>query len=510
MPSKKMRNKLPALFLLGALSLPGAEKEDRPKAREILEGAVLTAPGTKPEVASVAMMRIGTDYAEFNNIKAIAFLKTSFDLSLGIPPGEGLNQQRVQSMIAGAMAPLSLKDSLEMLRRIHGTTDTYDPRLPAILKAVNFLLGKKQLDEAIELINSLGATGQYPFDAAKAVFEKLPKGDFRRNMVFGNAMTAYTARPALEFGEFLAEHWNEIPARTAEAALRSVVDTVMAMKDDGLTESLGGEKGALVLGNRQEVELFDLMHLLLKMDPKKAEEILAQKPNLRAAVAQFPAGRASVGKYTNRIRGYRNTASEAVASAAAAQAVEQIEKVIDIVGDKVTDAEVEKILSLAKGIPAVEARAELLASLAQATEADQPEIAKMVLKKSLELLADSKDPAAGLDALKEIARLAHGLHDDEAAWSAIWRMCDAALAIYKLDSGSETPNEGLMDHWPSTNALRRAVLAAADLFGAAADQIPLRVPDPGLALLVRLELAHKLLGRPHEEWITSERTPKKN
>ena len=50
------------------------------------------------------MMRIGTDYAEFSHTKATNFLKTSFDLSLGIPPSEGLNQERVQAMIAGAMA----------------------------------------------------------------------------------------------------------------------------------------------------------------------------------------------------------------------------------------------------------------------------------------------------------------------------------------------------------------------------------------------------------------------
>jgi hypothetical protein len=30
-----------------------------------------------------------------------------------------------------------------MLRRIHGSTDTYDPRLPAIRDAVSFLVGKK-------------------------------------------------------------------------------------------------------------------------------------------------------------------------------------------------------------------------------------------------------------------------------------------------------------------------------------------------------------------------------
>lgn len=39
--------------------------------------------------------------------------------------------------------PLSLKDALEMLRRIHGSTEAYDRRLPAIRDAVSFLVGKK-------------------------------------------------------------------------------------------------------------------------------------------------------------------------------------------------------------------------------------------------------------------------------------------------------------------------------------------------------------------------------
>lgn len=441
-----MLNRRTAILLCFSPLLAEGEKTDITKGRELLDAAVLAAPGAKPEVAAVAMRRIGENYFTFSDTKAKQYLKTAFDLSLGIPP---------------------------------------------------------------ELVHSLGATGEYPFAAARDIFEHLPKGEFRRAMVFGNAMTAYPARPALEFGAFLAGDWDQIPARTAEAALRQVVDTVMAMKDDGLTESLGGAKGAVVLGSRQEVELFDLMHILLKLDPKKADEIRAQKPGLRVALARYPEGRQQMGERVSRNRGYQSSAGEAVETTAYLQAVERIEKVLDAIGDKVTDAEVEQVLELTKGIPGQEKRAELLASLAQATADDQPEIARMLLKKTLALLDDGKDANARLNALREVAKLAHSVNDDEAAWDAIQRMSDTALAEYKLDTDADNPNTGLVDDWPATNAWRWTVITAAELFGIAAESVVLKIPDANIALLARIELAQKLLGRSHVASMTSLRTPKK-
>lgn len=505
----RMLSRRTAILLCFSPLLAEGEKLDIPKGRELLDAAVLAAPGAKPEVAAVAMRRIGENYFTFSDTKAKQYLKTAFDLSMGIPPADNLGRERIQASIAGSLAPYSLKDAVAMLKSVEIGSGAYDPRTPAILKIVGLLTGKKQFDEAIELVNSLGATGQYPFAAARDIFEHLPKGDFRRAMVFGNAMTAYPARPALEFGEFLAGDWDQIPSRTAEAALRQVVDTVMAMKDDGLTESLGGAKGAVVLGSRQEVELFDLMHILLRLDPKKAEEILVRKPGLRAALAQYPEGRQQMGELVSRNRGYQSSAGEAVETTAYLQAVERIEKVLDTIHDNVTDAQVDQILELAKGIPSPAKRAELLANLAQLTADDQPEIARMVLKKSLALLDEGKDSNARLDALKEVARLAHGMHDDEAAWNAVQRMSDTALAEYKLDTDGDNPNTGLVDEWPATNAWRWTVTTAAEIFGGAAESVVVKISDADVALLVRIELAQKLLGRSHEDWMTSLRTPKK-
>lgn len=198
-----MLNRRSAILLCFS-PLLAAEELDIPKGRELLDAAVLAAPGAKPEVAAVAMRRIGENYFTFSETKAKQYLKTAFDLSLGIPPADNLGRERIQASIAGALAPHGLKDAVEMLKRVDGGSGGHDPRSPAILKVVGLLTGKKQFDEAIELVNSLGATGQYPFAAARDIFEHLPKSDFRRAMVFGNAMTAYPARLALEFGEFLA------------------------------------------------------------------------------------------------------------------------------------------------------------------------------------------------------------------------------------------------------------------------------------------------------------------
>ncbi len=132
-----------------------------------------------------------------------------------------------------------------------------------------------------------------------------------------------------------------------------------------------------------------------------------------------------------------------------------------------------------------------------------------MLHRSLALLDGGKDSNARLNALREVAKLAHSVNDDEAAWAAIRRMSDTALAKYKLDTDAENPKTGLVDDWPATNAWRWTVITAAELFGVAAESVVLKIPDANIALLARIELAQKLLGRSHEASMTSLRTPKK-
>ena len=488
----------------------------REKAEELLNSALDMAPGTQPETAATSLLRIAENYDLFNHAKAVEIVKRAFDVSLGIPPGDERHREMAQSQVALVAVQLSLPDAVEMLRRIDGGTGDYDPRQPAINAAVAKILdakmtGSKQFDEAIEFINSVGATGQYPFAGARLIYEKLPGHDPRRSALFGYSLSAYALRPGSEFGDFLVAHWKEIPRSAAEAAIGSVVETVLNTKDDGLTETIASNKGPLVLKGRANVELFDLMHIVRTTDPKRADEILQSRPDLKAALSRFPNGRESMGRRFAWSRGYDSNPAEAISNSRLAEVVAELEKVdvAEDASDEVQQAAVEKMLKLVKTIPAPETRIQMLAGIAGEAGTDDPLFGHAILGECMELLKDVKVPEIRIDAWNSIAEAAHEIKDDKLAWEALDHSLADAAEILKLDSDADNPNRGSRDWWPSTNAYRRVVIAAVKMFGINAEPLLLRIQDPEIALYARVEMAQALLERPHGNWMTSFRSAKK-
>ena len=98
---------------------------------------------------------------------------------------------------------------------------------------------------------------------------------------------------------------------------------------------------------------------------------------------------------------------------------------------------------------------------------------------------------------------AHKIKDDKLSWQAIDRAMADATALYKLDANEDSPNKALREYWPSTQGYRRIVITAVKLFGVDAEPLLLRITDPDLALLARVEMAQALLERPHDSWSTS-------
>ena len=490
----------------------------REKALELLDTALDAAPGTQPEVSATALMRIGENYELFSHLKALEIMNRAFTSSLGIPPVARMHRERVQSDIVAATVALSLPDAMAMLRRIEGGTGDYDPRLPAIATTVTKLLENKQFDQAIDFINSIGATGQYAFAAANSTFEKLPANDPRRSAVFGYALSAYALRPHAEFGDFLVKHWKEIPRSTAEAAIASMVETVLNARDDGIVETIASEKGPLTLKGKANVELFDLMHIVRAIDPKRAEEILESRPDLKAALDRFPNGRESMGQRFGWSLGYpsdpaqqQQAAAEAAANSSVAQIMKQLEAIEtkDDASAEVKHRDLLKSLDLAKSIPVPQTRIEILAMIANEAAADEPDFAKSILSECMDQLKEIKGPDLRIDAWRDIAEAAHAIKDDKLAWEAVDRALADAGESYKLDTDADLPNTGLRDQWPSTNAYRRVAITAVKLFSLNAEPLLTRIPDRELALYARVEMAQALLERSHENWMTTLRDTKK-
>jgi hypothetical protein len=471
----------------------------REKALELLAASLDSAPGAQPEVAALALLRIGENYDLFDHKKSLEALNRAFAASLGIPPEKTGRREKAQSLIAGATVPVSLPDAVAMLKRITaGAASDEDPRQEAIEAATAKMIEKKQVDAAIDLINSVGATGKYPFKAARQIFAALPPEDVRRPAIFAYALSAYTLRPSEEFGEFLVKHWKEIPKTTAEAAVGQMVSTVLSAKDEGWNETLSAEKGSLTLHGRRNVELFDLMHVLEAIDPKRAAEILDRNPELKAAIARFPQGRESMGQIMNWSHSDGDPGPADERGAEMGRVFGELEKLPEDMSDRLKMA---KLLDLAKSVRNPSIRLEVLTSIIGGLE-DDPVAAGSILSQCIELLKEVKALPQRAESWSTVALAAHQIKDDNLAREALDYAFDDAAELYKLDIDADEPNPGPRDQWPSANAYRRIMISGAKIFGVDSPTLLNRIIDPDMALFARVELAQALLERPHGMWLT--------
>lgn len=465
---------------------------------ELLSAAFDTAPGAQPEVAALALMHIGETFGAIDHKKALEALKRAFAVSAGIPPDKEGRREFVQSLVAAATVSVSLPDAVDMLKQITVSASAEDdPRHSAIDAAVARLIEKKEFDTAIDLVNSVGATGQYPFAAAREIFESLAPEDVRRPAVFAYALSAYTLRPSEGFGKFLIKHWKEIPKTTAEAAVRQVVNTVLGAKDEGRNESIEAANGTVTLHGRRNAELFDMMQVVRAIDPKRADEILDSRPELKAAVERFPNGRESLGLVGNSSRSDGNVEPGGRGSEMGS-AIAQFEKI----DAQTPEAQkLTKYLEVARAVKTPAVRLELLASVISGAAASDPGSARSVLSECIDLLQGTKDPILRSQAWASLAEAAHHIHDDDLARASLDHAFDDASLLYKLDLDPDEPNPGPRDMWPSTNAYRKIVISGVKIFGIHAETLLARIEDRDLNLFARVEMAQALLDRPHNMWM---------
>jgi len=507
------------LFLPALAQDKPAKPTPKEKAAELLQAAFDMAPGVQPEVGATALMRIAENYQGLDDKKAREAMQRAFAVSLGIPPSDDAKRIRVQILVVSAAAKVNVKDAMEMIRQTEplAYVPIYDPRQRPIDDIVGRLIEEKKFDEAIDFVSSVGVVGQYPYAAAGTIFEKLPKQDLRRSQVFGTAFSVYALRPASPFTDFIVKHWKELPKSSAEAAVEAIVSYALSFKsDEYLLETIGSSKGTLTLRTRTDVELFNIMHLLRSFDKKRAEEILASDPELKAALDRFPDGRASMGQILS-INISEDSTPESIQSAMKdSEAGTQLASVMEQVGKlfqfNLPDDEAEKnfmkMLELIKTLPDPGQRAEQLSSIASAVT-DEPAIAKSILTDCMEIMKDIKDPDATVEPWNNIADVAHEIKDDKLTGEAIDHALDNAAALLRRDTDPDKPNIGLRDQWPSVNAYRKAAISAVKSFGVDAQWVLTRIEDPDMGLYARVEMAQALLERPHTNWARSYSPQKK-
>ena len=178
--------------------------------------------------------------------KAIEYNTLAFDAAAEMPLMDTFDLRiGVQEGVVAHMVRLDPDRATELLMR----TDTpqwtgypdEDPRSRAAALLVDRLLkrnGKKDIEQATQVLNYLGSTGKYPYKAASEMIKvSYERGQLSRaDALFGQALTFFKrddhfASSPDEFADLVLTNDQKLPRSSMVAAIRMIVDKVRAREE---------------------------------------------------------------------------------------------------------------------------------------------------------------------------------------------------------------------------------------------------------------------------------------
>ena len=482
----------------------------REKAREILDKAIDTVSGTQPEVQVAGLLHLSDLYAEFDKKRSEELFRQAFAAASALSD-ENKSGKRGEMMaeIARTAAQHNVDTAMEFLQQLGPPqTGRRDDRIPIINAVTQQLIKDKRVGRAAELITSLGSQGEFAFNAASSVLRAVPEGDPLKIELFSSALAAYTVRPIGPFSDFVAKNWRYVPPQMAESAVNVMINALSEKKkndDESFSQTLSTSKGSVSFSSRENAELFNLMHIIRAVNPKKADELLENRLELRDAIARFPEGKLSMFADGNENMN-SSTSSGSKSGSSGPSAEMQLQAMSSAKAQQAMAALKEnpdKALALVREIQLDQQRAQTLASIANSMADKDPSTAKAVLTECSHLLDKMKDPQNTVSPYIDIAEAAHKIKDDERARLALDKAMTGATALYKRDVNADEPNEALREYWPSTQSYRRIIYRATTMYGIDAEYILPNISDPDLQLLASIEMARALLKKPAKSGNTS-------
>lgn len=476
-----------------------AEKRDpKKRAEKLLDSAAGLTASVHADTMVAALANIGDQFQVLDQKKAAEYLRQAFTTTAALADHPSKNaRSQAQGDIVRLMTPINVREAAAMLQQMEPPAKGYDARVFAAGEIAAGLAKKNDFDTAMSVIDTLGGTGSFPYRAAQLVFKAMPAEDPRRLSLFASATSAYSAKQDNAFGRMLVACWDDLPSGMAQSALDTFVKQIAGAKEenDFTSTTMSGPKGAVHFDRKSDAELFNVMYLVSRMNPKKAKEILESRPALKAALDKFPEGPKSIEVQNTMVQSSSKPAEnsgelqlDALAKSRAAAAIAALSK------------DPEKALSLASEIPVADVRAYVLATIARSVAEDDPVTANAVLGKCMALLDEVKQPFKRLDSWVAVAAAAHKVKDDQTAQKAISRLLADANDMLKEDANEDSPNQAARDYWPSTGAYRKAMIAAAETLGVDAEPLLSEIKDPDMRLLAQIDLAAAWLGRARQSW----------
>src|SRR5260370_22112124 len=208
-----------------------AEKRDpKKRAGMLLDTAGQEVGAARPEVQVFGLLHLAENYQPLDKEKSLDYFRQAFAAAASLPADSGVNQRgQLQAEIGRSLAPVNVDESMAMLRQMEASPKD-DRRIGAAQSIIKVMIQKKRMDEVLEVAQSFGTSGDYPYSAAGSLFKALPADDPRRSTLFSSAMLAYAAHPRGSFPDLLVKVWREIPGSLAQSPANTLSNAILHPK----------------------------------------------------------------------------------------------------------------------------------------------------------------------------------------------------------------------------------------------------------------------------------------
>ena len=477
-------------FILATSLVHAAEPTpvQKARARQMLDETTASVSAATPAVQVLLLRDLGELYRKLDKKKSIKLLTEAFSASAALPAER---RDLHQGKILGLLAEVDLDAAIERVV----VYQPADPEAKPVLyeSLVRTLLQRDKIPAAVELFE-IYSGGNYPFRALNLLLERLPPDDPRQVILFGRATTAYGATGGGQFPELLAKRAATMPRESIQGAVSMLLARVADAKfAKGESVSLSGEKGPVLLPTPMDALLFDTGHVIRLFDPKRLDEILSTRPGLRTALERYPKGRESLGKNTSvmSVSGDDQNEQKAASMIGPFAAEQQFLQRIAELAQK----DPREAIKQAGELKDPDWKAQALTAVVGAVGEKDPETARTVISRAIELLPDLQRPMSVLSVVMATADddlqklLTPQLEQQliEGFFASIGR-------FLKRDLDPDLPNLSDRDVWPSTQLMRALMMGiGADQAETAAPLLE-QVKDLDLRLLAQVALARGLLG----------------
>jgi hypothetical protein len=455
-----------------------------------------------PEMQTYLLQEIARDYKQLDRAKQAELLKEAFQAAANMPEGQYRTdqQQRIVKALneADPAALVSMQYSAD----------------PKVREVVLQLLVKQDIDHhrlgaAAKRLSQWDSSLAFPYEYAKEVVSGLgAQQTGERQSVFSSAVAAYRVgeikvSPEDQMSDLILGVYDLLPPAMVVDAIDLVLDKVAKAEQsqqEHISVTVGGKKGQASFSSMYDFELFELLPVLEKLDPAKADALRRDHATVAALSKKYPDGKSSLSPNGQDTGMMFSTSAGADPPPPPDPDLTQQRQSADAIVESAT-----------KNVDAAIANAQTLSNTTQSDYGVRTQRCR-VLEKIAENAMHAKNYSDANAALKALvtatqdlpalaqahylvraAAISAQMNDPGAAKQYLNKAMKAADEQYHKDAFGDPPNDAPKAIWPSTASWRGTLVVAEHVDSGFAAEQAASLPDPEIEAVVNVARAGVML-----------------